>query len=498
MATRGWGSGSPPRKSGPHSPAKGLTGPSAFLGAFAPPPPPPVDQVLAYAQWVGLDLSSRGDLTWIAEKGLAAPLPPHWEACGVTELDATPAHGVGDVYYYNDTTGESMWDHPLDEVFRALSRVYGEAEPVDKEVVMRVREAKHAYVHGLQMEAQALPAALLPRSTARPHLSTTSHYQPSPGADDGSSGPGTPRQDGNMLEKDGHVASVGVQADPDVAHKNEEAKVQRQTTDAQTGYDNMRTQGCDPMPVDCSIMTVPVTKSADTMTTAQTRSTTAGVNTTPGVQTLPAAYVSASSAGEAPQRPRHRSGSFGPPFGGKAGGVPPLSPSDSMLDVDELDKTQAGATSVVSAGALTRTIGNVDDDATTQGDHTLGLCEGGGPLAEALMREMVASFQTQLVDHRKEVQKDLQQDAAHQKHLETLLTGLRMKSPRRTFPAPLKTKLPAWRVPEPLQRVGWAGCYGLVFVVHITLCILVSMGLPALLNTELSSLLSSLSEYEDL
>ena len=50
-------------------------------------------------------------LLWIAKQGIVAPLPEEWKAC---EDDA------GEVFYFNFGTGESMWDHPSDALFKQL------------------------------------------------------------------------------------------------------------------------------------------------------------------------------------------------------------------------------------------------------------------------------------------------------------------------------------------------------------------------------------------
>ena len=47
----------------------------------------------------------------IARKGLVTPLPEGWKPC------AAPS---GELYYFNFGTGESVWEHPGDEYYRAL------------------------------------------------------------------------------------------------------------------------------------------------------------------------------------------------------------------------------------------------------------------------------------------------------------------------------------------------------------------------------------------
>lgn len=62
-----------------------------------------------YAANIGIDVAKEPHLMWIAKEGLRAALPPEWRAC---ETDAD------EMYYFNFQTGESMWDHPLDDTFR--------------------------------------------------------------------------------------------------------------------------------------------------------------------------------------------------------------------------------------------------------------------------------------------------------------------------------------------------------------------------------------------
>ena len=48
-------------------------------------------------------------MLYIAREGLKAPLPPPWKACQTKD---------GDIYYFNFESGESTWDHPLDELYK--------------------------------------------------------------------------------------------------------------------------------------------------------------------------------------------------------------------------------------------------------------------------------------------------------------------------------------------------------------------------------------------
>jgi len=72
---------------------------------------PTEQEILEYAQWLGIDVEKERDFFWIARQGLKAPLPEHWKPC------KTPQ---GDIYYFNFNNGDSVWDHPCDEHYRKL------------------------------------------------------------------------------------------------------------------------------------------------------------------------------------------------------------------------------------------------------------------------------------------------------------------------------------------------------------------------------------------
>lgn len=68
------------------------------------------DEIEEYAAHIGINVDLDRDLFWIAREGLQAPPPAPWKVCFV--------EGANDVFYFNFTTGESVWDHPLDDFFR--------------------------------------------------------------------------------------------------------------------------------------------------------------------------------------------------------------------------------------------------------------------------------------------------------------------------------------------------------------------------------------------
>eukprot|EP00435_Cladocopium_sp_Y103_P037295 s167_g9.t2 len=71
---------------------------------------PTEDQVIEYAEFLGMDLKTEEHLLWIAREGVAAPVPHPWKTC--TEK--------GEVFYFNFETSESSWDHPSDAHYREL------------------------------------------------------------------------------------------------------------------------------------------------------------------------------------------------------------------------------------------------------------------------------------------------------------------------------------------------------------------------------------------
>ncbi|KAJ3015698.1 hypothetical protein HKX48_004423 [Thoreauomyces humboldtii] len=72
---------------------------------------PTEEEILDYAKFLGINPDTEKHLLWIAQQSLKAPLPPNWKPCQTDD---------GNIYYFNFTTGESIWDHPCDEHFRKL------------------------------------------------------------------------------------------------------------------------------------------------------------------------------------------------------------------------------------------------------------------------------------------------------------------------------------------------------------------------------------------
>ncbi|XP_075046113.1 centrosomal protein of 164 kDa [Mixophyes fleayi] len=70
---------------------------------------PQEDEILEYARMIGIDPETEPELMWLAREGIVALLPPDWKPC----QDVT-----GEIYYFNFATGQSTWDHPIDEDYK--------------------------------------------------------------------------------------------------------------------------------------------------------------------------------------------------------------------------------------------------------------------------------------------------------------------------------------------------------------------------------------------
>eukprot|EP00931_Biecheleriopsis_adriatica_P099292 TRINITY_DN7371_c0_g1_i1.p1 TRINITY_DN7371_c0_g1~~TRINITY_DN7371_c0_g1_i1.p1 ORF type:complete len:453 (+),score=114.84 TRINITY_DN7371_c0_g1_i1:86-1444(+) len=75
---------------------------------------PTKPELIAYARYLGIDPITDGDLMWIADEALAAPLPSEW----------TEHHDSADrIFYYNVQTHASSWTHPLEQLHRDTYKV---------------------------------------------------------------------------------------------------------------------------------------------------------------------------------------------------------------------------------------------------------------------------------------------------------------------------------------------------------------------------------------
>eukprot|EP00930_Biecheleria_cincta_P075648 TRINITY_DN62826_c0_g1_i1.p1 TRINITY_DN62826_c0_g1~~TRINITY_DN62826_c0_g1_i1.p1 ORF type:complete len:620 (+),score=132.05 TRINITY_DN62826_c0_g1_i1:39-1898(+) len=72
---------------------------------------PTDEEVLEYAEYLGINPQDEPHLMWIAKEGVTAPVPHPWKAC---------TENGDDVFYFNFESGESLWDHPSDEIYRNM------------------------------------------------------------------------------------------------------------------------------------------------------------------------------------------------------------------------------------------------------------------------------------------------------------------------------------------------------------------------------------------
>ncbi|CAN8013101.1 unnamed protein product [Ixodes pacificus] len=69
------------------------------------------EDILLYAEHLGIDLPNEQNLLWIAQAGLEVSLPPPWYPVEDSQ---------GRIYYYNSVTKETKWEHPLDSYYKAM------------------------------------------------------------------------------------------------------------------------------------------------------------------------------------------------------------------------------------------------------------------------------------------------------------------------------------------------------------------------------------------
>jgi hypothetical protein len=127
---------------------------------FDPTYEPTQDEIVEYAEFLGMNLTEDPDLIWIAREGLKAPLPKDWKPCQTQEgevcifthtsvchvwlcsclsrcitfplpvCSVINAHSrptwyvcvslLRQVYYFNFSSGDSTWEHPCDEYYKKM------------------------------------------------------------------------------------------------------------------------------------------------------------------------------------------------------------------------------------------------------------------------------------------------------------------------------------------------------------------------------------------
>ena len=94
------------------------------------PSGPTTQEISDYAEYLGLRPGEDGELLWIAEQALLAPLPEGWK-----EVE----DHKGNVLYLN-TNGDAQYAHPCDEEYKGLFHAFKAvlADPVSREEVLEM------------------------------------------------------------------------------------------------------------------------------------------------------------------------------------------------------------------------------------------------------------------------------------------------------------------------------------------------------------------------
>lgn len=109
---------------------------------------PSEKEVEDYARYIGLNTELDRDLFWIAEAGLRAPVPAPWRAC--QKVNST------DLFYYNFETGQSVWEHPSDCVYKDLA-----AKTLEQRVTLAITLTAQTTAQGLEVLATNLVGRVL-------------------------------------------------------------------------------------------------------------------------------------------------------------------------------------------------------------------------------------------------------------------------------------------------------------------------------------------------
>eukprot|EP00927_Polykrikos_kofoidii_P019731 TRINITY_DN19248_c0_g1_i1.p1 TRINITY_DN19248_c0_g1~~TRINITY_DN19248_c0_g1_i1.p1 ORF type:complete len:1220 (-),score=232.36 TRINITY_DN19248_c0_g1_i1:32-3691(-) len=78
-------------------------------------------EMLEFCKSLNIDPVNESDMLWIAEDAFHAPLPVGW-----TEHQNENGH----TYFHNTSTGQSVWQHPLDGLFRDCVEYYREVNTI--------------------------------------------------------------------------------------------------------------------------------------------------------------------------------------------------------------------------------------------------------------------------------------------------------------------------------------------------------------------------------
>lgn len=73
------------------------------------------EELISMCEYLGIRVLSEQNMIWIAADALKAPLPVNW---------SVQKDELGRTFFYNQFTGQSRWEHPLDPHFRKLRDKY--------------------------------------------------------------------------------------------------------------------------------------------------------------------------------------------------------------------------------------------------------------------------------------------------------------------------------------------------------------------------------------
>jgi len=109
---------------------------------------PDVADLYEYCLSLGIDADQDEDLLWVVHEAFNAPLPGN---------AAEYTNEEGRVYYFNEVTGQSSWEHPLDQVYREclelVKRVRTEAPSAPEEQRKAIVRDHLQEVHGKALVA---------------------------------------------------------------------------------------------------------------------------------------------------------------------------------------------------------------------------------------------------------------------------------------------------------------------------------------------------------
>ncbi|OMJ69972.1 hypothetical protein SteCoe_32170 [Stentor coeruleus] len=98
---------------------------------------PTEEEFLEYAESLGLELPEDNDLLYLAREGLKARLPKEWKPCQARDEQ---------IFYFNFETGESVWEHPCDTLYRKKAKEAKDAKKLrqDKSKIKPLQHSKKA------------------------------------------------------------------------------------------------------------------------------------------------------------------------------------------------------------------------------------------------------------------------------------------------------------------------------------------------------------------